>query len=145
MKAILISLTVLLLSSCTPGGNTVTTTKGTGTYPNSTYVSTVSKDLLPAVFGAAESKANLKIFSDFECPACIVFHKSIEERLWKEYIIPAKLSVTFLNYPLTITTSAGKPLHPNAEGDALAALCALSAGKYKEYRDALYAMEDTKK
>ncbi len=35
-------------------------------------------------------------------------------------------------------------IHKNAEWDALAALCALSEGKFKEYRDSMYALEDQK-
>ena len=144
MKVFLVGFSfLLLLSSCSPAGSG--TAKGTGLYPNSIYTSTTSKDLLPAVYGAANSKVKIKIFSDFECPACIVFHNEIETKLWNEYVVPNKISLTYLNYPLTFSTSTGKPLHPNAEGDALAALCALPTGKYKEYRDALYKLEEVKK
>ncbi len=117
-------------------------TKGTGSYPNSTYVMTQSKPLEPAVFGGADSKVKLSIFTDYQCPACGVFHRSIEDKLWKSYIDTGRVTATFYNFPLTFDVAAGGPLHPNAEGDALASLCALSAGKFREYRDGLYALEN---
>ncbi len=36
-------------------------------------------------------------------------------------------------------------VHQNAEGDALAGLCALPTGKFHEFRNALYDLEDSKK
>lgn len=122
-----------------------TTPKGTGAYPNSAYVSTVSKDIPSATFGNSSSKIQIKIFSDYQCPACIGFHKNIEEKIWTDYIATGKVAVTFFNYPLTFSTAAGRPLHVNAEGDALASFCGLSQGKFHEYRNALYDLEDVKK
>ncbi len=66
-------------------------------------------------FGNSSSPVQLKIFSDFQCPACISFHKNIEEKLWKDYVMSGKVGVTFLNYPLTFSTASGRPLHVNAE------------------------------
>ncbi len=134
---------LFVLASC--GADTGTIAKGTGTYPNSVYTASGSKEIQSATFGAPNSKIQLKIFSDYQCPACIVFHKKIEEKIWTDYIAPAKITVTFLNFPLTFSTPAGKPLHVNAEGDALASFCALSNGKYHEYRNALYTLEEAKK
>lgn len=143
-KVILAGLSVLLLASCTSG--TSSTSKGTGTYPNSTYTASGSQDIQSAVFGAPNGKPNLKIFTDYQCPACIMFHQQTEEKLWKDYIEPGKITVSFLNYPLTFTNPTTKrAFHENAEGDALAALCALADGKYREYRDGLYQLEDAKK
>ena len=135
--------TSLLLVSCSSASTPAL--KGTGKYPNSVYVSTVSKDIWTMFFGSSSSPVQLKIFSDFQCPACISFHKNIEEKLWKDYISSGKVGVTFLNYPLTFSTASGRPLHVNAEWDALAALCAGSFGKYSEYRHALYDLEDSKR
>lgn len=145
-KAIIIGLSAILLASCTAGTNTASIPKGTGSYPNSIYTASGSVDIQSAAFGAPNGKPSVKVFSDYQCPACIVFHKTIEDRLWKDYIEPGKVTATFLNYPLTFTNpTTGKPLHENAEGDALASFCALPTGKYRDYRNALYAMEDVKK
>ena len=97
--------------------------------------STVSKEIESPVVGTAEAKVSVKIFSDFQCPACQRIHDLIEPKL-KEYATSGKISLTYKNYPL--------PQHQNAEGDALASLCALSVGKYSEYADAMYALEKTK-
>jgi protein-disulfide isomerase len=135
---------VFVLASCTSGG-TSSAPKGSGTYPNSIYTASGSKDIQSAVFGAPNSKVQLKIYSDYQCPACIVFHKRIEEKIWTDYIAKNQITVTFLNFPLTFSGPTGKPLHENAEGDALASFCALADGKYHEYRNALYNLEETKK
>lgn len=110
----LFSVIGLSLTACT-GAPSSPTVKGTGSYPNSVYVSTESKPLESAIFGAASSPVHIKIFSDYQCPACINFHEALEERLWKDYIEPKKLTVTFYNYPLTMTNSSGKAVHQNAE------------------------------
>ena len=137
---------VFALSACSLSPSPTTpapqnSTKGTGSYPNSTYVMTQSKPLESAVFGASNAKVALAIFTDYQCPACGSFHRNIEEKLWKSYIDTGRVTATFYNFPLTFSVATGGPLHPNAEGDALASLCALSAGKFREYRDGLYALE----
>jgi protein-disulfide isomerase len=104
----------LLLSSCT-STETPSLSKGTGQYPNSIYVNTVSKDLDSVHVGNASSPVQLTIFTDYQCPACAVFHTGVENRLWKDYIETNKIGVTFMNYPLTMTNAKGKPVHPNAE------------------------------
>lgn len=102
-----------------------------------TVVPQVSKSIESAVFGAPSSKVQLTIFSDYECPACIYFEKTLGEELYSNYIATNKITATYKNFPL--------PFHQNAERDALAGLCALSQGKYKEMSKELYALEDQKK
>lgn len=97
----------------------------------------VSKDIESAVFGASSSKVQLTIFADYECPACIYFEKTIGEELYEKYVQTDKITVTYKNFPL--------PQHKNAEHDALAALYALSQGKYWEFSLEMYALEDQKK
>ncbi|MDD2745598.1 MAG: thioredoxin domain-containing protein [Candidatus Gracilibacteria bacterium] len=141
LKLVFFVVALLGITSCTSGS---LSQKGTGNYPNSIYTASGSQDIQSAVFGAPNSKVQLKLFSDYQCPACIVFHDQVEEKLWKDYIDTGKVTATFYNFPLTFTGRDGKPVHPNAEGDALGALCALSGGKYREYRNALYTLEDQK-
>lgn len=95
----------MVLVSCGPNQNS---TVGTGKYPNSVYVQKQDKAIESAVVGAPDSKVQLVIFSDFQCPACIRTHATIDEKLWKDYIEPKKITVTFKNYPLTM-------IHKNAE------------------------------
>ncbi len=97
----------------------------------------ISKDIESAVFGAPSSKVQLTIFADYECPACIYFEKTIGQELYEKYVQTNKISVTYKNFPL--------PQHKNAERDALAALYALSNGKYWEFNLLMYDLEDQKK
>ncbi len=97
----------------------------------------VSKNIESAVFGAPSSKVQLTIFADYECSACIYFEKTIGEELYEKYVKTNKITVTYKNFPLT--------QHKNAERDALAALYALSQGKYWEFSLEMYALEDQKK
>ncbi len=102
-----------------------------------TTVPQVSKSIESAVFGAPSSKVQLIIFSDYECPACINFEKTLGEELYNRYVATNKITVTYKNFPL--------PFHQNAERDALSGLCGLSQGKYHEISKELYDLEDQKK
>lgn len=96
----------------------------------------VSKDIESPFFGNKDSKAQIEIFSDFQCPACIVFHEQIGKKLESDYVKTGKIGYTFKNFPL--------PFHKNAPDDALAAMCAHAQGKFLEYADNMYALEKTK-
>lgn len=122
MKKILLVLLPFLLLSCG---------EPTPTVPQ------VSKDIESAVFGAPSSKVQLTVFADYECPACIYFEKTIGQELYEKYVKTNKITVTYKNFPL--------PQHKNAEHDALAALYALSQGKYWEFNLEMYALEEQKK
>lgn len=98
--------------------------------------STVAKDLPTPVSGKAEAKTVVKVFSDFQCPACQRFHEMIEPRLIKEYAETGKVLVEHRNYPL--------PQHQNADGDALAGYCAAAQGKYPEFAEGMFALEAAK-
>lgn len=113
-----------LLVSCSSGPN------------SSVRVSTVSKDIESPVFGKADSKVEVKIFSDYQCPACQVFHQLVEPKLRKDYADAGKISLVYKNFPL--------PQHQNAVGDAVASMCALPLGKYLEFSDKMYAFESAK-
>ncbi len=121
MKKLLLLLLPFVLISCS----------------ESTNIPQVSKTIESAVFGAPSSKVQLTIFSDYECPACIYFEKTIGEELYEKYVKTNKITVTYKNFPLT--------QHKNAERDALAGLYALSQGKYWEFSLEMYALEDQKK
>lgn len=98
---------------------------------------TVSKNIDSPTFGNINSKIQVMIFSDFECPACINFEKAIWEKLLNDYALANKIGLTYKNFPLSF--------HKNALGDALASMCAHSQWKYKEFAKAMYNLEDTKK
>lgn len=127
MKKILSSVLVasFVLASCTAGNQ-----------DSSVRVSTAPKDIESPVFGKADSKVEVKIFSDYQCPACQVFHELVEPKLRKDYADAGKIALVYKNFPL--------PQHQNAPGDAVASLCALPMGKYHEFSDKMYAFETSK-
>jgi len=120
-KTIFLLLPLILLVSCT----------------SEPSVPQISKNIESAVFGAPSSKVELTIFTDYECPACIFFDKTIGDELHEKYIATNKITATYKNFPL--------PQHKNSLRDSLAALCALSEGKYKEFSTEMYTLEDEKK
>lgn len=88
-------------------------------------------------FWSKNAKIQLKIFGDFQCPACIRFEKDIWETLLNDYAKAWKIWLEYKNYPLNI--------HKNAPEDALAAMCAHWEWWYEKYSKALYSLEDSKK
>jgi protein-disulfide isomerase len=78
--------------------------------------------------GPAEAKTVVRIFSDFQCPAC----RSAEEGL--DYAMATYASsVKFVWNDFPLTT-----MHPNAQPAAEAARCAEAQGKFWEYRAHLF-------
>lgn len=82
----------------------------------------------PAV-GPGESKAIVRMFSDFQCPACRAAEPAVEYAI-KKY--SDKVRFVWNDFPLTGT-------HPNAMSAALAARCAEEQGKFWEFHSKLYA------
>ncbi|MDD2565923.1 MAG: thioredoxin domain-containing protein [Candidatus Gracilibacteria bacterium] len=87
-------------------------------------------------FGNPNSKVQLMIFSDFQCPACINFEKTIGNKLLTEYALTNKIGLTYKNFPLNI--------HVNAPEDALASMCAHEQNKYNDFAVKMYALEEQK-
>lgn len=127
--AAVLAISALALASCASGSPSASPS-------NAPRVSTVSKDIESPVIGAKDAKVVVKIFSDYQCPACQRFHSLIEGKLRTEYADAGKLAIEYKNYPL--------PQHQNAEGDALGAICALPQGKFLEFSDKMYVLEGAK-
>ncbi len=124
-----IVLSLLVLTSCTPGGSD-TTSSGSTTAPTSW----IQAKIPSPTFGSG--KHTLSVFADFQCPACIATDKIVGP-IFEEYVSKGYVQITYKQFPLT-------SIHKNAERDALAALCGAEQGKYMEYKKSLYAMESAK-
>lgn len=82
------------------------------------------------VRGTKDAKVTIVDFSDFECPFCARVFPTIKtlEQTYKE-----KIRVVYKQYPL--------PFHPNANPAANASLCANEQGKFWEYHDKLFTVQ----
>lgn len=82
-------------------------------------------------------KHTLVQFSDFQCISCIQSEQSVVP-IFEEYAEAGKLTIEYRQFPLT-------SIHPNAMGDALAALCAADQDAFMEYKKLLYGLEIEKR
>lgn len=81
--------------------------------------------------GVPEAKVKVVIFSDFQCPYCKVFFKSLRD-VMKDY--SDRVLFAYKELPLD--------MHAQANSASLAALCAGEQGKFWEYGDKLYTSQD---
>ncbi len=84
--------------------------------------------------GAKNGKVTIVEFSDFECPFCIRAFPTVEQIL-KEY--KNDVTLYFKQFPLI-------QIHQNAEKAAEASLCAANQGKFWQYHDKLFTLEQAK-
>jgi protein-disulfide isomerase len=84
------------------------------------------------VLGPADAAITLVEFSDFQCPFC-VRSQEVLNVLKEKY--KGKLRTAFLHFPL-------EQLHPQAKPAALAAWAAGQQGKFFEYHDRLFALQE---
>lgn len=83
--------------------------------------------------GPSGAKVTLRIFEDFECPACRVASQGIDH-VRQQY--GDTVRVVWNDFPL-------ESAHKNARIAANAARCAEEQGKFWEYGDALYGSQET--
>jgi protein-disulfide isomerase len=81
-----------------------------------------------AVFGQADAKVKVILFSDFECPYCKALYQALRG-LMNQYA--EKVIFVHKDFPLDF--------HAKAKEASLAALCALEQGKFWEFGDRLFA------
>lgn len=94
----------------------------------------VKKEISSPFIWNVESDVQIKIYTDFECPACIYFEKEIWNSIIEDFALTNKVWITYKMYPLSF--------HKNAKRDALWALCAYSQWKYKEFAYEMYSLEE---
>lgn len=83
-------------------------------------------------YGPGESAFKVRIFSDFQCPACKLAEPAfaVAKRKYGD-----RVRFVWNDFPLT-------SIHPNARPAALAARCAEDQGKFWDYHDKLYASQE---
>lgn len=82
--------------------------------------------------GPGESKAVVRIFSDFQCPACKTAEPAFKAAVEK---FADKVKFVWDDFPLS-------SIHPNARAAAVAARCAEDQGKFWEFHDRLYGEQE---
>lgn len=85
------------------------------------------------VTGPANAPIKLVEFSDFECPFCIRAYPTVNQ-IMKDY--NGKVRLFYKQFPLN-------QLHPHAQKAAEASLCAADQGKFWQYHDKLFTLEQT--
>jgi protein-disulfide isomerase len=80
--------------------------------------------------GPEDAPVTIVEFSDYQCPACTLWHEQIYSQLMAEY--QGKVRFVYRDFPLT-------QIHPGAQPAAEAANCAGDQEKYWEYHDALFS------
>jgi len=74
--------------------------------------------------------------SDFQCPYCGIFSRSILPRIDEEYIQTGKVRLTFVNLPLI-------DLHENSAAAHEFAMCAAQQDRFWEVHDLLFRRQDS--
>jgi len=96
--------------------------------PVGKYLVTPDTENAAIKYGSDDAKVKLVEFSDFQCPYCQMFQKTVDEVV-KEY--GDKVQFVFKNLPLD-------SIHPRSKAAAMAAECANEQGKWLEYADKLF-------
>ena len=81
--------------------------------------------------GTKNAKVTIVEFSDFECPFCVRAYPTVKQIL-KDY--NGQVGLYYKQFPL--------PFHPNAQKAAEASLCAGDQGKFWEWHDKIFELED---
>ncbi|MBI5655162.1 DsbA family protein [Candidatus Uhrbacteria bacterium] len=82
--------------------------------------------------GPGESKAVVRVFSDFQCPACKTAEPAFKAATEK---FGDRVKFVWNDFPLS-------SIHPNARAAAVAARCAEDQGKFWEYHDRLFQEQE---
>lgn len=104
--------------------------------PQNIAFNPVSKDINVAnavMTGNANAKVTIVEFSDFQCPYCIRAFPTVEQVL-KDYKNQVKFY--FMQFPLV-------QIHPFAQKAAEASLCAADQGKFWEWHNKIFTLEQT--
>ena len=102
--------------------------------PVSSEAESAARDLLDregiSYEGPKDARVTLIEFADFQCPACRQAYPEVQKVLQK---YEGKIRFAYRQFPL--------PIHPNAKGAAVAAVCADHQGKLYPFADTMFSGE----
>ena len=87
--------------------------------------------------GAPGAPVTIEIFSDFECPACKIFHETTLPQLVKDFALTGKAYIVSREFPLNI------PAHKYSREAANYATAAARIGKYSEVAAKLFHTQES--
>ncbi len=88
--------------------------------------------------GPADAPVTIDVWSDFQCPACGYFAKSIEPDLVDEYVAAGTVRLVYRDFAFI---DRGDP-NGESQQSAAAARCAGEQGKFWAYHDYLFENQD---
>jgi protein-disulfide isomerase len=80
--------------------------------------------------GKPSAAVTIEVFSDFECPACKVFHDNTLPQLQRDFVATGKVFLVFREYPL--------PMHAHSREAANYAVAAARLSLYQAVADAMF-------
>jgi protein-disulfide isomerase len=89
------------------------------------------------IVGNPNAPVTIEIYSDFECPACKIFHLDTLPQLVKEYVVTGKVCIISREFPLNI------PAHKYSREAANYATAAARVGKYEDVANALFKAQES--
>jgi protein-disulfide isomerase len=87
------------------------------------------------IMGSPAAKVWLVMASDFQCPACKLWHDKYSAEIMRDYVATGKVRFAYINFPLD-------DRHPNARAASEAAMCAAAQGKFWGVHDRIFAGQD---
>ena len=87
------------------------------------------------ITGNPDAKVWLVMASDFQCPACKLWHDKYASEIMRDYVASGKVRFAYTNFPID-------HLHPHARAAAEAAMCAAAQGKFWVIHDRLFAAQN---
>ncbi len=93
---------------------------------------TFSADAQSPVIGKADASVVVRLYSDFQCPACRVAETGVKHAIEK---YKDRVKFVWKDFPL-------EQIHPQARLGSNAARCAEVQGKFWEYHDKLFATQE---
>lgn len=101
------------------------------------------EDLHGYILGDPDAPNTLKLFSDYRCPHCRVFHTDIEPGLIEDFVSTGRMNIELFDF-----TVVGVPDFDSLGDDTIesvqaaeASACAAEQGEYLAYRDWLFEGE----
>jgi protein-disulfide isomerase len=88
----------------------------------------------PRALGPADAPVTIDVWSDFQCPACAFFAKSVEPDVVEELVRPGTVRLVYRDFAFI----DGGRSDGESQQSAAAARCAGDQGKFWQYHDYLF-------